>query len=121
MRAANLVRPTEEPGGEPGALAETAATSKTGSDTTPEPGPATGAEARTAPPETVRPPKNAGPKPNGGARKGGNGKRAAASKPQDTAKARPEATTPVVQSVQKKAPRRGIRLKIDDGTGEDDR
>jgi hypothetical protein len=36
------------------------------------------------------------------------------------AKARPQSSTKaIVQTVQKKAPRRGIRLKIDDGTGDD--
>jgi hypothetical protein len=65
--------------------------------------------------------RKAGAKSAGSGRRGGNGKRATASKSETPAKARPRVAKPVVQTVQKKAPRRGIRLKIDEGTGGEDR
>jgi multidrug efflux pump subunit AcrB len=88
----------------------------------PESVPAAVGVAGAGPADTDRPSKDVGSQVGGGARLGGNGKRAAMSKPKDSVKARPQATSKVmVQTVQKKAPRRGIRLKIDDGTGGDDR
>jgi multidrug efflux pump subunit AcrB len=54
-------------------------------------------------------------------RKGGNGKGTEGPKSEAMAKPRSRATKPLVQSVQKKAPRRGIRLKIDDGAGGEER
>ncbi|MFY9974757.1 MAG: efflux RND transporter permease subunit [Chromatiaceae bacterium] len=80
--------------------------------------PASGADTGSRPPAGAR---KTRAKSAGSGRKGGNGKRATASKSETPAKARPRAAKPVVQTVQKKAPRRGIRLKIDEGTGGEDR
>ncbi len=82
----------------------------TGSDRAAEPVPRTAAESALRSQE-------AAPRANGSAPKGGNGKRAAAGQSLTPVRAPSPSTKPVVvQSVQKKAPRRGIRLKIDDGT-----
>ncbi len=52
----------------------------------------------------------------------GDGKRSAGRSPAASAKsAAPTSPKPTMPSVQKKAPRRGIRLKIDDDSGESDR
>jgi len=82
------------------------------------PAPASGPDTGSRPPAGAR---KTRAKSAGSGRKGGNGKRATASKSETPAKARPRAAKPVVQTVQKKAPRRGIRLKIDEGTGGEDR
>jgi hypothetical protein len=61
------------------------------------------------------------PKSRSHARKDGNGKGAEGPKSGTSAKPSSRATKPLVQSVQKKAPRRGIRLKVDDGAGGEER
>ncbi|MFZ0788672.1 MAG: efflux RND transporter permease subunit, partial [Chromatiaceae bacterium] len=80
------------------------------------------AEKSAAPAQPVRKPS---PQPsvsksNGDDNGSGGGKTTAAKKPNVEVRAAAKSTQPAMPSVQKKAPRRGIRLKIDDGaSGED--
>ena len=80
-------------------------------DTTPQP---------PAPAPRATPKKRAPAKTSGGTKKATSRKKAAARKTDGAPKTKAEPKSVAAQSVQKKAPRRGIRLKIDDGTAGDE-